>query len=175
MKMFIQIFIQQIQQKRFWLFVAGSMILIFLLLYIHSASVGITFICGLLLSLTKFCFFVSIFLLVIGGVIAAILKDKTLLKVSFYATVALSFVIIIVIPGIRLINKIEIDGSKKAAYEIIEALETYKNKEGKYPEKLEDLIPQYLIKIPTAKTKRPFLKFCNFSYYRKNSVVSEIS
>lgn len=159
---------QEIQQRRFWLFGAGCTIIGLSIVWLdeHSTSDFITVIVGTFLSLMELCFY--LFILLLGwGIIS---KNKTFLKTFYYGVIGLSCILIIESIGERLVWINATEGSKKAAYEIIKALERYRNEKGEYPEKLEELVPQYLTQIPKDKSKRPFFKYCDFYYCKSERI-----
>ena len=70
-------------------------------------------------------------------------KSRALIDVFLVSIIVLSFLF-----GL-LIRYIQVNESEKRGDAIIAALNAYKEKEGKFPEKLTSLVPEYLKEIPS--------------------------
>lgn len=80
-------------------------------------------------------------------VIVIFKKERDSLKKKIFIAGIYAVMAVLVLVSNNLNNSI----AMKRAGMIITACENYKNKHGNYPSKLEDLVPEFLNKIPTAK------------------------
>jgi len=85
-------------------------------------------------------------------------RNKELAIERFIRTCIYIFVVIAVFFSVRLINDYASSNAKK----LVKACNDYHVKYNKYPDKLEELVPEFLPYIPKAK---PIFMFNNFNYF----------
>lgn len=146
----------------FWLFTTGDVVLIpfpyfsYLNVIVYALFLGIIFMIG--------------FLGWKDGISNNVFSKKRkgrMRKNTFIITVCFLSVISSAI-GMIIVTEYQLYSSRKVAMKIVEALDKFEAEKGYYPEKLEELVPNYIDEIPNNKGR--FFVSEDFSYNAKNKV-----
>lgn len=119
-------------------------------------------------------FMIAIFTVILG--IPALLvklfkarKDSARMKL-LVSKAGIYAVMVVLIIGANVVNNMVAEGRAK---DIIAACEQFKVKNGRYPEKLSELVPDFLAKVPSAKYSLTGSAFRYFSRQESHALMYE--
>jgi hypothetical protein len=125
---------------RFWQPIRGSLILALVLIFLDAVVSG--------------SYLYSLFVCPIWFIVALIRAEKAAMTGSASQGVAGARILIPVITGVIVLVNSTVQNriAKTSAVRIVEACEQYREANGAYPAKLDDLVPRYLSSIPPSTT-----------------------